>query len=146
MQYRKTMNWTQGRKQIRKTEVGTLFESLVLVCLKVPLHPCPFLNYSPSPGILQSDQLPLLLESIYIWVLSIETKCNMYNIGIRKNDLRVQKKLHNILLGREASCKKKTLYVKVQYFSDYKTHHFPPNLGGKWGCVLQSECSLPGSL
>ena len=22
----------------------------------------------------------------------------------------------------------------------------PPNLGGKWGCVLQSECSLPGSL
>ena len=23
---------------------------------------------------------------------------------------------------------------------------FSQNLGGKWGCVLQSECSLPGSL
>ena len=22
----------------------------------------------------------------------------------------------------------------------------PPNLGGKWGCLLQSECSLPGLL
>ena len=22
----------------------------------------------------------------------------------------------------------------------------PPNLGGKWGCVLLSECSLPGLL
>ena len=28
-------------------------------------------------------------------------------------------------------------------FSDYKTR--PPNLGGKWGCVLYSECSSPGS-
>ena len=34
----------------------------------------------------------------------------------------------------------------VPYFSYYKTHFFPPNLGGKWECVLQSKCSLPGSL
>ena len=33
----------------------------------------------------------------------------------------------------------------LPYFSDYKMHS-APNLGGKCGCVLQSECSLPGSL
>ena len=32
------------------------------------------------------------------------------------------------------------------YFLDYKTHFSLPNLGEKWGWVLQSECSLPGSL
>ena len=31
-------------------------------------------------------------------------------------------------------------------FSDYKMHYPYPNLGGKWGCVLQLKCSLPGSL
>ena len=31
-------------------------------------------------------------------------------------------------------------------FFDYKIHFSPPNVGRKWGCVLQSECSLPGSL
>ena len=30
------------------------------------------------------------------------------------------------------------------YFLEYKTH--PPNLGGKWGCILQSECSSRGLL
>ena len=24
----------------------------------------------------------------------------------------------------------------IPYFSDYKTHFFLPNLGGKWGCIL----------
>ena len=32
----------------------------------------------------------------------------------------------------------------LPHFSDYKTP--PQNLGGKGGCVLESECSLPGSL
>ena len=32
----------------------------------------------------------------------------------------------------------------LPYFSDYKTP--PPNLGGKWGCVLQLKCSLTGLL
>ena len=37
------------------------------------------------------------------------------------------------------------LVTNLPYFSDYKMHIFPPNLGGKWGCVFWSKCSLPGS-
>ena len=25
---------------------------------------------------------------------------------------------------------------EVLYFLDYKMHFLPPNLGGKWGCIL----------
>ena len=31
-------------------------------------------------------------------------------------------------------------------FLGYKMHFPPSNLGGKWGCVSESKCSLPGSL
>ena len=36
----------------------------------------------------------------------------------------------------------------LPYFSDSRMRlpHPTPNLGRKWGCVLQSKCSLPGSL
>ena len=30
----------------------------------------------------------------------------------------------------------------IPYFSDYKTHHFPPNLGGKWGVHLTVRMKL----
>ena len=33
----------------------------------------------------------------------------------------------------------------LPHFSDCMTHFHPPHLGGKWGCVLYSECSLSGS-
>ena len=44
--------------------------------------------------------------------------------------------LHPVIFSKE----------EVPYFLEYKTHSPPPNLGRKLGCVLQSECSLPGLL
>ena len=37
-------------------------------------------------------------------------------------------------------------FWELLYFLDYKMYFASPNLGGKWGCILQSKCSLPGSL
>ena len=60
-------------------------------------------------------------------VLPSHTVCNRYNQA-----QQVQSG-HNVMVN------------DLPYFLDYKMHS-PPNLGGKWGCVLQSKCSLPGSL
>ena len=34
------------------------------------------------------------------------------------------------------------LHIHYRIFRTVRHIFFTPNLGGKWGCVLQSECSL----